>query len=80
MTNSKAIALVGLFVLLGAGSAAAQQKSSTAEDVLAAQYAAKSKPVPLQADEAERIHEEYLKNIGKKIEKPASTSQTGTSQ
>ena len=74
MTKRKAVALAGLFLLLGAGTAVAQQKSSTAEEVLAAQYAAKSRPVPMQADEAQRIHEEYLKNIGKKLTKPASAS------
>ena len=74
MTKRSAGALAGLFLLLGTGTALAQQKSSTAEDVLAAQYAAKSKPVPMQADEANRIHEEYLKNIGKKLSKPASVS------
>lgn len=72
------IALAGISFLLAAGAATAQQKSSTAEDVMAAQYAAKSRPTPMQADEAERIHEEYLKNIGKKLEKPASTSGTGS--
>ena len=74
------IALAGLFLLLGAGTAFAQQKSATADDVLAAQYAAKSKPVPMQADEAARIREEYLKNIGKKLSKPATTSQKGSGQ
>jgi hypothetical protein len=80
MAKNKAMALVGLFSLLGAGTALAQDKSSTAEDVLAAQYAAKSKPVPMQADEAERIHEEYLAKIGKKLPKASSTSQTGNGQ
>ncbi|MEQ8268697.1 MAG: hypothetical protein RH982_16005 [Parvibaculum sp.] len=39
---------------------------SRAEAVLDAQYAAKGKPKPMQADEADRIYEEYLKSIGEK--------------
>jgi hypothetical protein len=34
------------------------------ETVLDAQYAAADEPKPMQADEADRIHEEYLKGIG----------------
>ena len=72
------IALVGALLLLGTSAATAQQKPSAAEDVMAAQYAAKSRSTAMQADEAERIREEYLKNIGKKLEKPASTSGSGS--
>ena len=74
MTKAKTMALIGVISLIGAGPAVAQQKSSTAEEVLAVQYAAKSRPAPMQADEAQRIHEEYLKNIGKKLPKLESVS------
>ncbi|MBX3495164.1 MAG: hypothetical protein KF769_02885 [Parvibaculum sp.] len=37
---------------------------SRTETVLDAQYAASGKPKPMQAAEADRIYEEYLKSIG----------------
>lgn len=41
---------------------------SRARAVLDAQYAAEGKTPPMQAEEADRIYENYLENIGKPME------------
>lgn len=72
LTSSRWIAL-GLAVpafaaLAGCADTTAPEVAgpSRAQAVLDAQYAAKGKPKPMQAAEADRIYEEYLKSIGEK--------------
>ncbi|MBO6635652.1 MAG: hypothetical protein JJ937_14045, partial [Parvibaculum sp.] len=67
-------ALMLLLMGLVAGCAQSNEPSpapvgeSRAKQVLDAQYAAKGGPKPMQASEADRIHENYLDNIGEPLE------------
>ena len=47
---------------------------SRARAVLDAQYAADGKTPPMQAEEADRIYENYLDNIGKPMETGSATN------
>ena len=62
-----------VFLLAGfAGACAGQQPDpgvqSRAKEVLDAQYAARGKPQPMQASEADEIYENYLESIGEPLE------------
>lgn len=46
---------------------------SRAKAVLDAQYAATGKTSPMQADEADRIYENYLDSIGKPVKSSSTT-------
>lgn len=79
--SRRVAAISAAFPLLALGACAGTtapvpSDPSRAEIVLDAQYAAKEKPKPMQASEADRIYEEYIGNIGKSqaTEKTSSTS------
>jgi hypothetical protein len=72
-------ALMLLLMGLVAGCAQSNEPSppgeSRAKQVLDAQYAAKGGPKPMQASEADRIHENYLDNIGEPLESESATGE-----
>lgn len=65
-----------LFPLLGTAACASPDEpivESRAKAVLEAQYAATEKTSPMQADEADRIYENYLDSIGKPVKSNSTT-------
>ncbi|MBA4208263.1 MAG: hypothetical protein C0454_01905 [Parvibaculum sp.] len=68
------LALLPLLMLAACESPDEGIVESRARAVLDAQYAADGKTPPMQAEEADRIYENYLDNIGKPMETGSATN------
>lgn len=81
MSNFLPLGAAAIAALLALGGCAnppapeTEETRSRTQSILDAQYAAKGKPKPMQASEADRIHEEYLKSIGERAETDESKTQ-----
>lgn len=62
------VLLLAGFVGACAGPQPDPEVRSRAKEVLDAQYAARGKPQPMQASEADEIYENYLESIGEPLE------------